>query len=212
MRTLSNILVDANAYLDLDASVPTGSELTSRTNYANQAIWEASAIAQFKEFQNIYTVNVSSAATIPLPSGFREFMTAPRLLTATGWDTYEQIDITDIYSKESTDKYCYVLGNPSDGYTAVFNGLTANCTLSVLYQRYPSGFATLTDICELTDPQYVVSKIESLVLQSRRDERFPTKEAEAERRLRNMVGRESKRPSGGTNQVKRTGSSNYVLE
>lgn len=211
MRTLEDLLIDANSYLDLDASVPTGSELTSRTNYANRAIWEASAIAQFKEFQNIYTVNVSSSATIPLPAGFREFMTAPRLLTSTGWETYEQIDITDIYSKESTDKYCYILGNPAEGYNAIFNGLTADCTLSALYQRFPSGFATLTSICELPDPQYVVAKIESLVLQSRRDERFPSKDAEAERKLRNMIGRESKKPGGGTNQVKRIGASNYVL-
>jgi len=86
----------------------------------------------------------------------------------------------------STDKYCYVLGNPSSGYTAVFNNLvSANCTLSITYQRYPSGFATLTDVCELPDPEYVVCKIESLVLQSRRDERFPLKEAETERKLRN---------------------------
>lgn len=212
MRTLEDLLVDANAYLDLDAAVPTGTELTTRTNYANQAIWEASAVAQFKEFQNIHIVNVSTCATIPLPTGFREFMTAPRLLTDTGWEAYEQIQIEEIYSKNSDDKYCYVLGNPADGYNAIFNGLTANCTISIPYQRFPSGFATLTSICELPDPQYVVAKIESLVLQSRRDERFPTKDAEAERRLRNMVGRESKKPGGGTNQIRRTGASNYVLE
>jgi len=213
MRTLSQILTDCNAYLDLDASEPTGTELTTRTNYANQAIWEASAIAQFSAFKNVYEVNVSSGATIPLPTVFREFQTAPRLLNSSlVWEAYEEIEPGDRYGKVSTDKYCYVLGNPSEGYNAIFNNLTANCTLSVTYQRYPSGFATLTDVCELTDPQYVVNKIESLVLQSRRDERFPIKDAESERRLKNMVGRESKPPTGGTNITKRTGSANYVLE
>lgn len=212
MRSLQNILIDCNAYLDLDASVPTGSELSTRTNYANQAVWDASAIGQFKEFKSIYTIGVTSSASIPLPSGFREFMTAPRLLVGTGWDPYEQIAPEDLYSKETSDKYCYVLGNPSEGYTAVFNNLTANSTLSMTYQRYPSGFATLSSVCELSDPQYVVSKIESLVLQSRRDERFPIKDAEAERKLKNMLGRESKTLGGGTNQVKRIGASNYVLE
>jgi hypothetical protein len=213
MRTLNQILIDCNAYLDLDASVPTGSELSTRTNYANQAVWEASAIAQFSEFQNVYEVNVSGNATISLPSGFREFMTAPRLLDSSmAWIEYPEIRPDERYGKEETDKYCYVLGNPSSGYKAIFNNLTANCSLSITYQRYPSGFATLTDICELSDPQYVVNKIESLVLQSRRDERFPTKDAEAERRLRNMIGRESKTPSGGTNTVKRIGIANYVLD
>lgn len=213
MRTLQNLLIDANAYLDLDASIPTGTELTTRTNYANQAVWEATAVAQFREFQNIFVVNVSSAATISLPDNFREFMTAPRLLNSSGgWDVYEQIDPLSIYDKQSTDKYCYVLGNPSAGYTAVFNNLTANCTLSIVYQRYPSGLATLTDVCELSDPQYVVEKIKSYVLQSRRDERFPQVDAKAEQKLKNMVGRAQKTPSGGNNQVRRVGVSNYILE
>lgn len=212
MRTLSQILIDCNAYLDLDASEPTGTELLTRTNYANQAVWEASDIAQFPEFKNIYEVRATSA-TLSLPSGFREFMTAPRLLNSSLiWEDYPEIRPSERYGKASTDKYCYVLGNPSGGYTAVFNNLEATATLSLTYQRYPSGFATLTDVCELSDPQYIVSKIESLVLQSRRDERFPYKDAEAERRLRNMVGRKSKPPTGGTNEIRRTGVANYVLE
>jgi hypothetical protein len=140
-------------------------------------------------------------------------MTAPRLLNSSlAWIDYPEIRPDERYGKESTDKYCYVLGNPSEGYTAVFNNLESTATLSITYQRYPSGFATLTDICELSDPQYVVNKIESLVLQSRRDERFPVKDAETERRLLNMVGRESKPPTGGTNIIRRIGVSNYVLE
>jgi len=212
MRTLQTILTDANAYLDLDAAVPTGSELVTRTNYANQAVWEASDIAQFPEFQKSYEVRATSA-TISLPSGFREFMTAPRLLDSSlTWLDYPEIRPDERYGKSTTDKYCYILGNPSEGYVAVFNNADTNCTLSITYQRYPSGFATLTDVCELSDPQYVVSRIESLVLQSRRDERFPYKDAEAERRLRNMVGRKSKPPTGGTNIIRRVGIANYVLE
>jgi len=212
MKTLSQILTSANAYLDLDASEPTGTELTTRTNYANQAVMEAGDIAQFPEFQKTYEVRATSA-TLSLPSGFREFMTAPRLLNSSMvWEEYPEIRPDERYAKESTDKYCYVLGNPNEGYTAVFNNISSSATLSLTYQRYPSGFATLTDVCELSDPQYVVAKIESLVLQSRRDERFPLKDAEAERRLRNMVGRKSKPPTGGTNIIKRIGISNYVLE
>jgi len=212
MKTLQTILVEANAYLDLEAAEPSGTELTTRSSYANQAVWEATAVAQFREFQNVYTVNVSSSASISLPSNFREFMVAPQLLDSSGkWVPYEQIDPMEIYNKQSSDKYCYVLGNPASGYTAIFNNLTANSTLSIVYQRYPSGLATLTDVCELSDPQYVVEKVKSYVLQSRRDERFPQVDAMAEQKLKNMVGRSQKLPQGGSNQVRRTGAASYIL-
>lgn len=210
-KTLGDILIECNAYLDLDASMPTGTELTTRSNYANQAVWEATAVYQLRELQNIYTVTATNAS-VPLPSNFREFMTAPRVLNSSGgWDAYEQIDPLSIYDKNTTDKYCYVLGNPASGYTAVFNNITALATLSIIYQRYPSGLATLADICELPDPQYVVEKVKSYVLQSRRDERFPQVDAKAEQKLKNMVGRAQKTPSGGNNQVRRVGIANYVL-
>ena len=47
MKTLSDILIEANATLDLDASSPTGTELTTRANYADQAVWDAAATGQF---------------------------------------------------------------------------------------------------------------------------------------------------------------------
>jgi hypothetical protein len=50
------------------------------------------------------------------------------------------------------------------------------------------------------------------VLQSRRDERFPVKDAEAERRLKNMVGRSSKSVTGGTNTTRRIGVANYIID
>ena len=40
MKTLSQILADSAAYLDLDPSLPTGTELTVRINYAQQAVNE----------------------------------------------------------------------------------------------------------------------------------------------------------------------------
>lgn len=210
MRTLQNILIDANAYLDLEASVPTGTELTTRANYANRLVWEASAVAQFSEFHTIYEV-LATTASIPLQSNFREFMTAPRQRINGGWQEYEEIKPLERFAKEPDDKYFFVLGNPSAGYTAVFNGLQLNATLSMDFQRYPSGLATLTDVCELPDPMYVVTGIESLVLQSRSDERFPTVDADKNRRLQNMVGREMKQPGGGINQVRKIGSASYSL-
>lgn len=212
-RTLQNILQDSAAYLDLDQTLPTGTELATRTNYANQAVWDASAASQFKEFEAIQITPTYTLASISLASDFREFSTAPRVLDTSGsWNTYEQIDPKDRYSRHANDNYCYVLGNPSIGYTAVFNNLTANATLSIDYQRFPSGLATLSDICELSDPMYVVAKVESFVLQSRTDDRFPQVEAMANVLLKNMIGRNSKTLGGGINTTPKINVANYVLE
>lgn len=201
-RTLREILIDANSVLDLEAAIPTGDELTLRSNYANQAIWDAAATGQFNEFKNEYQVGTSTLATIPLPSNFREFQMDPMLSVSGGWERYPEIDIDEKYEKGTGEKYCYVMGNPQEGYNAIFNGLEAGCTLSIIYQRYPTGLLTLTDKCELSDPGYVVRKIESYVLYSRTDERFPTANAMAEQKLLNMAGREMKGAGGQSRDTK----------
>lgn len=211
MRTLQSILIDANAYLDLEATAPTSTELVTRANYANQAIWDASAVAQFSELHQIYEVLVSDNASVSLQSNFREFVVAPKQNVGGGWVDFPEIKPQDRFNKVSTDRYCYVVGNPAIGYTAVFNGLTANATLSMDFQRYPSGLLTLTDVCELSDPTYVTSKIEAYVLESRNNDRFPIVKAEANGKLQNMVGREMKTPGGGINTTPRQGSAAYSI-
>lgn len=194
-RTLLDILIAANATLDLDASAPSGTEATTRSNYANQAVWDASATGQLKEFKREFLGSASSLATIPLPSDFREFQEWPHIATAGGWQKYEPINVDDKYGREG-DYVCWVLGNPAEGYNLVFNNIIASNTLSIIYQRFPSGLLTLTDTCELPDPQYVTRKIESYVLYSRNDERLQIAEARAQQSLANMMGRGMKGPGG----------------
>lgn len=195
-RTLREILIDANSVLDLEAAVPTGDELTLRANYANQAIWDAAATGQFNELKAEYLVATSTLATISLPTNFREFQVNPMLSVTGGWDEFEEIEAEEKFNMSDSDKYCYVLGNPQEGYNAIFHGLTAGCTLSIIYQRFPTGLLTLTDKCELPDPTFVTRKIESYVLYSRTDERFPIANALAEQKLLNMSGREMKGAGG----------------
>jgi hypothetical protein len=57
----------------------------------------------------------------------------------------------------------------------------------------------------------VVQKIISMVLQSRSDERFPQVEANAQRLLGNMIGRNMVTSPGGDNKTRRTGSSAYAI-
>lgn len=201
-KTLSDILINANAVLDLNAASPTGTELTTRANYADQAVWDAAATGQLSEFKREFLTTTSSLATIPLPSDFRELMEWPRILdSGLNWIAYEPIEVEQKYEKSTADKYCYVLGNPAEGYNLVINQILAGASLSVIYQRFPSGLLTLTAVCELSDPQYVTRKIESYVLYSRSDDRFPTAEQRAQQTLANMMGREMKGTTGGPRQT-----------
>ena len=206
-RTLSEILVNANATLDLSAALPTGDELTLRKNYANQSVDDASAVAQFSEFtvtQDVATPSVTtSLTTVALSTNkWREFEMIPTIKGSPN-DQYPQIKAKDRVKKGPSERFCYVLGNPQEGYHGVFNNLTPNQTLSLTSQRYPSGMATLSDLCELPDATYVTRGIEQYVLYSRGDERFPVAKANAEQVLLNMVGREAKTPGGGINMTPR---------
>lgn len=182
--------------MDLEYALPTGDELSTRTNYANQAVWDAAATAQLGELTRVYEVDPALSTTISLPGNFRELKIHPKQYNGSTWVEYPEIDPIERYNKSSADKYCYILGNPASGYTATFNNLTANATLSFTYQAYPSGMATLTDKCELSDPTYVVAKVESYVLQARGDDRLAFVDSIADRKLRNMIGRDQKSPGG----------------
>lgn len=200
-KTLSDILVSANATLDLDAASPSGTELTTRSNYADQAVWDATATSQLPEFKREFLGSTSTLATIPLPADFRELQENPQIYTSGGWEEWTAIEVEQKYDRSLQERYCYVLGNPAEGYNLIFNNIVPSDQLSVIYQRFPSGLLTLTAVCELSDPQYVVRKIESYVLYSRSDDRFPTAEQRAQTSLSNMVGRSQKGTTGGPRQT-----------
>lgn len=205
-RTLSQILVDATAYLDLTAEVPTGDDLDARINYAQQAVREWGDAYRWKDLSTPLTA-VATNTTLSL-ANFKELEGIPKDLSG---NFYPEIRPADRVYKESSDKYSYIEGNESQGYIATFNGLASLATLSLTYQRHPSNMATLTDVCEVPDDMFVVQKVVSLVLQSRSDERFPNVEADAQRRLANMIGRNMVTNPGGHNTTRRNGSAAWSI-
>lgn len=207
MRTLQQILIDSTAYLDLTAELPTGDDLEVRTNYAQQAVREWADSYRWKELSTPLTT-VATLTTISLPTNFKELEAKPK--DSLG-NYYPEIQPADRVYKDASDKYSYIEGNESKGYIATFNSIASLATLSLTYQRSPSNMATLTDICEVPDDMFVVQKVISYVLQSRSDERFPTVEADAQRRLANMIGRNMVTTPGGDNKTRRTGSSAYRI-
>lgn len=206
-RTLSQILIDAQAYLDLEAVEPTGDDLTVRVAYAQQAVREWADSYQWRgltQKENIYFTN----ATASFPTNFKELTT---ISTDANGNQYPQILPGETVYKTSSDKYLYIEGNEAMGFTTTTNGLASLATLSITYQRQPSNMATLSDNCEVPDDGFVIKKVISLVLQSRSDERFPIVEADSQRLLRNMIGREMVRTPGGDMKVRRVGSSGWGI-
>jgi hypothetical protein len=193
--TLSEILIAANSFTDLEAVEPTGTDLTTRTSYANQAVRDACSLYTFPQFSTPYTV-FASGATVSLPTDFRELESFPKWVYS-GIETDIPIIKAGVLTTEP--RYAYVLGNSLLGYNLVLSGISG-ATISILYQRYPTGFSTLTSVCELPDPEYVKQKVISYVLQSRNDDRFLVIERDAQTRLANMVGRENF-THGGTNTI-----------
>jgi len=199
--TLSDILIGVNAYTDLEASEPTGTELTTRVEFGKQAVREWANAYQWPELSKVWVCN-PSLASISLPTDFKEFECAPQLLENNAWVEYPEVKAKDKYGKGDGEKYSFILGNETSGYTLVLNNLTANCTLSINYQALPSLMATLPDTCVVPDPDFVKTRIISYILQSRSDDRFPTVSVEANRLLMNMMGR-SYSPKGGINKMPR---------
>ena len=116
--------------------------------------------------------------------------------------SYIQIAPEERQKRDSAEKYSYVTGNKMSGFVMTFNQFTGG-SLSMTFQRYASGFATLTDMCEVPDPEYVKMKVSSYILQSRSDDRFPTVEATANTMLQNMIGRRMRPLGGGVNTTPR---------
>jgi len=201
MKTLEQILVDVNATLDLEAEAPIGDELTTRANYANQAVWDASATGHLSEFRE-ELMGLATCATVPLPANFREAHENPMLYSGGAWTEFPIVEAEEKYQYLTTDYFSYVMGNPAGGYNLILNNFIDGATYSFIYQRYPSGLLTLTDKCELSDPTYVERKIESYVLYSRSDDRFPIAEQRAQLTLANMMGREMKGTTTGARSTK----------
>jgi hypothetical protein len=158
------------------------------------AIYNIDLDQSISEFKNEYSLYVTSILTIPLPSNFREFNENPKQLCSGGWVEFSEIELEEKHG--NSEYWFYVTGNKAEGHYATFNGLTTGGTLSLIYQRYPSGMATLSDVCELPDHTYITRKIESYVLYSRGDDRFQIAESRANNTLINMLGREAKGSAG----------------
>lgn len=211
MATLSEILQDSSSYLDLDSTLPTGTELTTRIRFANMALSEWGGSSKWRQLKTEAEGYLGAYDSIEIPNF--QYLSGPVVeQIADGiYQEYPEIRPEDRYSKDSSEKYCYIMGSQSTGFFLYPNGLATNATLSIPYVRSPSAMATLTDVCEVPDPNFVTQRIISYVLQARNDERFPIVMSEGNRLLRNMVSAEQLALPGGSYSTPKKGVAAYSI-
>lgn len=211
MATLNDILLDSASYLDLDATLPTGTELTTRIRFGNLAINEWSESYKWRQLKVEYTPTFTSFASLAI-TNFKTLNGPPvEYISAGVYTQYPEIAPEDRFSKGISDKYSYITGNDGSGFAIHFNGINVNATLTIPYVRSPSAMATLTDVCEVPDAQFVTSRVISYVLQARNDERFPVVLADGNRLLSNMIGQEMVALPGGLNSIPKKGIASYSI-
>lgn len=212
MSTLNDIFLDSSSYLDIDATAPTGTELSTRLRFVNMAVKEWENAYRWRQLKVDYSPSLASFASIGLPN-FKALDGPPvEFIGSSTYYEYPEIPLSERFAKESTDRYSWVTGNDADGWSLHLNYIDVNATLSnIPYYRHASGMSTLTDICEVPDAQFVTGRVISYVLQSRNDERFPVVLADGNRLLRNMVAVEMVRTPGGDNRTPKSGTAAYSL-
>ena len=198
--TLEDILQRIGGYVDQDTSTPTGTDLTTRTNYVNRAINEWASAYQWRPLRKKFEATVLlSATSIGLPTNFKKLMSPAYDMSKSTPDEYREIRGEEKYLKNSSDKYVVVRGDIAAGrYIEVNPPLASGASLVMEYQSFPSSLATLTDVPQIPDPEYLVQRSIAYVLESRSDTRFPQVKSDADRLLSQMIEEEIA-PSGGQN-------------
>jgi hypothetical protein len=200
---LSDILKSVGAIADQDASLPTGSDLTQRIQFANDALGEWADTYTWTDLSTTIFLNTTNDSTvsIALPENFREPLSPLVEYTDTGSkNVYSIVPAVERFNKIDTDKYCYIQGIYPAKALVIPNGLPSGASLQIDYMSFPSSLATTTDNVPVSATQYMVKKITALVLQGRGDPRFPSIQNDAQRILSNAI-EEQNVPFGRINRI-----------
>jgi len=200
---LESILKSVGAITDQDASVPTGSDLTQRIQFANDALGEWADSYTWKDLQKTFHINAtnSSTATVSLPSDFRQPFTSVYNYLENGYlQEYKQIKPQERFNQVLPDKYCYVTGSFENKVLTFSEMLPSGASLQVDYISFPQSLTTLTDNVPITSSQYMVKKVASLILQGRGSPLFTFMQNDAQRLLSNAIEEENV-PFGRDNRI-----------
>jgi hypothetical protein len=213
--TLEDILQDVGGYVDKDVTTPTGTDLTTRINYANRSLQKWAKTYDWDELTSTYgfTASYASTVSLALPTNFKKPMSALYYYadTSTVPSQYTIIPRPDRFLINTAgEDVAYIDGNPGRGYYLIVPaGLPSGASLVMDIQTYPSALATLTDYVEISDPQYIVQDVIAQELEARSDARFPYAKEDAKTLLASMIENQHAKNKGMINRIPR--SNTFVI-
>ena len=201
---VATILKSVGALTEQEAVLPTGTDLSVRLQFINDALGEWSDTYTWKDLRVTMNVNTSTASvtTINLPTQFREPLSTLYVFSDTGNlpTEYPLIDARDRFSKDSTEKYCYLMNTFRNKQLVVNPALESGASCQIDYMSFPSSVATTTDYVPISASQYLVKRVSAMVFQARGDSRYPLLQADAQRMLSNAI-EEQNVPFGRVNRI-----------
>jgi hypothetical protein len=204
--TLEDVLKSSSSYCDQESVTPTGTDLATRTAYANRAVNEWSDFDDWEELLSSYAFSVTGTSGISyaltLPTLFRKPMSPLAVYNGTYPTLYEIIPTDERFTIDQSKNYCYLTGDNSQGYTLnVPKGLASGCSAIMDIQSFPTSLLSLCSVLPMKSGDYVAQRIISLVLESRADARFPTAKAEADNKLAAMSEAQNAKNIGMVNRI-----------
>lgn len=202
--TLDDILKEVGGYVDQDASTPTGTDLSLRINYANRALRRWESRYDWDELTKTAELSVGevSCASVSLPADFVKPMSPLYVLEETTIKEYKLIKPDERFDYADSDRFAFVMGNLSEGFTLrVPRGIASGASTVLDYKSRASVLASTSESISLRDPNYLTQSIIADVLESRGDARFQIARFESEQTLANMVEAQNAGNKGRSNSV-----------
>jgi hypothetical protein len=203
-ESLESILKRIGGYVDQEVETPTGSDLTSRKDYVNRALFEWANSYDWDSLNQTYNFTISAVSTVSLalPTNFKKPMSALYDFVTNPPTEYAIVPKDERFTYQLNEEYSYLDGDDSDGYFLIVpKGLASGASIVMDIQVYPSALASLTQIPPMKNTDYLVQRAISLVLEARGDARYPIARAEADRILANSIEVQNAKNIGVNNQI-----------
>lgn len=153
---------------------------------------------------NSRTSQATGNATIAMPTNFRKLATPLRAAESSNLLTdVPQVDPQEKGRFGTSDKYSYILGDPSNGYNLVTQNVSlgSGASISFSYYQSPNSLVSGNDISLCPNPNYLVQQGLYYYFLANEDNRFQDQRSEAEKILANMLEFENTKGSGYHNEV-----------
>ncbi len=152
---------------------------------------------------NSRTSQSTGNATLALPANFRKLATSFKFADGSVTESVSQVDPQEIGRFGQSDKYSYVLGDPSNGYNLILNNVSLGSGASIAFSYYqsPNSLVSGNDVSLCPNPNYLVQQGLYYYFLANEDNRFQDQRAEAEKILANLLEFENVKGTGYHNEV-----------